>query len=512
MLSTGFPAASAKSALSSKALPPPPSVVTVVSEQRISFMPKDKSSSAGPKLAANAQAVYNSLVDRYTWINRLLDSRHNVDAECGHPLVITMADYDDGFQRRDVAGRVICIYPDETWGQNPEIFETEDIDETPFETAWRDLDMELGVLSHLHRIDVLSGIGRYGILLLGFDDGRLLNEPLPDSGQHQLLYLRPLDESVVNIKEFERDTRNPRYGLPTQYEVSFSDADNAFGQAVNSTKQLVHWSRVIHVADNRTNSEVFGIPRMKRVFNRLLDLRKITGGAGEMFWKGGFPGLSIESHPNITDDIEFDADATKEQMEAYMQGLQRYIATVGMTVRSLEVQVADPRPHVETQLRLIATAMAVPWRIFVGSESAHLASSQDEQTWNRRLTHRRNHYVTPHLIRPFVKRLIGAGVLPAPAENKFQVWWPDLNTPSEEARSQNAERLSNAMSKYIQAGADALVPPFFFLTEILGLEADEAQAIIAAAEAQDVLLSDSVNVEEDPTAAPRSPARNGALP
>jgi len=425
--------------------------------------------------------VQNLIMERQLWLRRQIDPRRDIDAECGHPIEIQIEDYMLAFHRHDLATRVVSVFPEESWAESPQIFENEDQEETDFEKAWVDLEKEFRLLSILLRADILSGIGKYGIILMGLDDGAKLDAPVPgvkDDGEgtagnkHQLLYLRVFDESVVKIESMETNTSSPRYGMPKTYEVTF---DSVEGSTVNQ-KQMVHWSRVLHIADNRTTSEIFGRPRMEKVFNRLLDVQKIGGGSGEMFWKGGFPGLSLESLPAAGEDVEFDEEATKEQIEAYMNGLQRYIATVGMSAKSLNVQVADPGPHLEVQIRLIAMSLGIPWRILVGSEAAQLASEQDQRAWNRRVNRRREGYITPFLITPFIERLVAYGTLPEP-ENII-VHWPDLNSPGDRDKAEVAERRTNALMKYVMGGVDALVPPFLFLTLVLGYTDAEAQSII----------------------------------
>lgn len=448
-------------------------------------------------MQAAAQLVRNTLLSRQAWLKTLLDPRRDIDAECGHPQTLNIEDFAQAFSRQDVAARVVSLWPEETWCEDPEIYETEDATETEFEKEWKKLTTDLPIFSYLQRADVLSGIGRYGVLLLGFDDGGELDTPLegvtpsgdlPESQgrKRKLLYLRPLDETVVNIQAFENDPTNPRYGLPTRYQIKFADAETGIlpagdgsGSTVTVVTRTVHWTRLIHLADNRRNSEVLGTPRMEKVMNRLLDLKKVSGGSGEMFWKGGFPGFSLETQSvGPGEEIAtIDQEATAEQMEAYMNGLQRYIATEGLSVKGLTVQIADPRPHVEIQLKLISVAMGVPWRVLVGSEAAQLASEQDTRAWNRRINRRRKEYVDPFILRPFVHRLISAGVLPLPPQG-VQIAWTDLNSPSEEDRATVAEKRTNAMAKYVQAGADTLMAPFHFLTLVLGLTDEEAESII----------------------------------
>lgn len=438
-------------------------------------------------LLTNQELIRNTLVMRQAWLRRLLDPRRDIDQECGHPFEISVDDYKQMYKRGDVSARVVSIYPDECWSTDPEVYESEDETETPFETAWNELCRTIPIYSFLHRADVLSGIGRYGGLLLGFDDGLELRLPVTGGEANggtptrKLLYVRPFDEALLNVVRLETNISNPRFGLPLQYEITF---DTSVVGAVENAQMQVDWTRVLHIVDNRMDSEVYGNPRMQRVFNRLLDLAKIAGGSGEMFWKGGFPGLSLETltTPDAS-GLEIDKEATKEQMAAYMNGLQRYIATVGMTVKSLNVEVADPQSHIEQQLRLIAAALAIPWRVLIGSEAAQLASVQDTRAWNRRLARRQTEYVSPFILRPFIKRLIDFGVLPAPAKD-YHIEWQDLNTLGDEEKANIAKARTDAITKYVQAGADVLIPPFQFFTLVLGYTDAEAHTMIQAADAQ----------------------------
>ena len=195
-----------------------------------------------------------------------------------------------------------------------------------------------------------------------------------------------------------------------------------------------------------------------------------------MFWKGGFPGLSFETQSDVEG---LDADSIKDQMEKYMAGMQRYLAMEGITVKSLTPQVSSPKEHVETNMRNIAISLGIPYRIFLGTEEAKLASSQDVRTWNKRLSQRQENYVTPCIIKPLVDRFIDLGILPEPTA--YVVDWPDLNAPTDEDKANVAKILTEALSKYVAGGVDALIPPMEFLTVILGMTQEEAEAIETAA-------------------------------
>lgn len=434
----------------------------------------------------------NALSTRAAFLQKLIDPRKDIEAECGHPFSISREDYKQSFLRGDLAARVVAVYPEETWVTDPQIYEKEDEEETPFEAAFNLLQKEFHLFSILQRADLLSGIGRFGAILLGIDDGLALNQPVANidetgektgNAEHKLIYIRAFDETNLIVQKIESDQKNPRYGLPVEYQINF--LESALGIVGASNTVTVHWTRVLHICDNRCSSEIFGLPRMEKVFNRLLDLKKIMGGSGEMFWKGGFPGYSLEATPSVDGTaFEFDAKATKEQMEDYMNGLSRYIATIGMSVKSLNPQVADPTQHMEAQIRLIAMAMSVPWRILMGVEVGQLASEQDIKAWNRRISRRQSDYVEPFIIRQLIDRLMDFGVLPELQEEDYIVEWEDLNTPSDKEKATVALNQTQAMAAYVQGGVDAMLPPFFFFTLVLRMTDQQALAVIEASEEQ----------------------------
>ena len=188
----------------------------------------------------------------------------------------------------------------------------------------------------------------------------------------EILYLRPFDEYLCFIHVYETDVNSPRYGLPLMYNLVFLDMTiDAAGASIGSrVNRKVHWTRVIHIADNLQSGNVFGIPRMQSMFNRILDLRKIKGGIGEMFWKGAFPGISFEIDPKfVTDDPDFDKEEFKREIAAYSDGLQRYLTLVGISAKTLAPNISDhPEKYVRVNLEAIAIALDMPIRVFMGSE------------------------------------------------------------------------------------------------------------------------------------------------
>ncbi len=136
--------------------------------------------------------VANALTSRQEWLMRQLDNRRNVFRECNFPENPGARDYQTLFDRDSLAARVVEVFPKESWQTQPTVYENEDGDTpTAFEEAWDALGKSIRgeqswyleeegncVNAELQQLDVLAGIGHYGILLIGFNDGRPLNEPL----------------------------------------------------------------------------------------------------------------------------------------------------------------------------------------------------------------------------------------------------------------------------------------------------------------------------------------------
>lgn len=436
------------------------------------------------------QMLYNVMTSRAQLMQNLFDERRDIDVECGYPKELTINHYKYLYEREGIATRVVTLWPTECWQQPPRVYETEDATTTAFEDAFDELgktlagqswmvDRETNVIWHyLQRLDDVAGIGQFGAMLIGFSDGDDLMKPVTPGEGLTVNFLRPFDQSMIEITEINDDSSDRRYGWPEQYELQIVDPKNLKTGVYSTKGQKVHWSRILHFADNTTISDVLGTPRMQTVFNRLYDLRKLLGGSAEMFWKGAFPGYSFEVDPELG-DIDMDSEAVKEEFAAYADGLQRYMALSGVSAKSLAPQVADPGQHIDAQLQAVALTIGVPQRVFLGSEQAQLASGQDSRRWNGRLTRRNNSTLTPKMLAPLIDRFIEFKVLPEPKE--YFIEWPDLDAPTDMDKVEMGAKFTEAIAKYSAAGGQTIVPETEWLVHVMGLPQDLAESIVEAA-------------------------------
>jgi hypothetical protein len=435
------------------------------------------------------------------------DPERDLYTECGYPRTITAFKYKALIEREGHARRANEIYPDETWAEEPEIFESDDETvETPLEKSWLEYAAKTRALRYMYLGDIASGIGRIGGLLFGFNDlsgSRKPEKPVlglkddgtrapgrpPEDRQH--LFTRVFDETLIQIVDVD-NSYGPRHGQPTMYRLTLTTPDGIINSATEGTQRpiskkaatdetlLVHWTRFLPLADGKTTHPIFGTPRLESNYNRLLDLRKLYSASPEMFYNGAFPGYSLEALPDVTSDDDIDVEATQLQLSRYRKKLQRFVMLVGMTMKPLTPQIADPSKHVEVLLAAVAMAMGIPLRIFLGSESGHLASTQDVATWNKRLAKRQHTYVTPEIIIPYIERMQLVGCLPQ--SKQVKVAWADLNSSSDETQADVALKTTQALLQYAKSGAEEFFPLPFFLAHVLKYNRKLVSAIVKEAQ------------------------------
>lgn len=548
----------------------------------------------------------NAASFRQEWLRRMTERKAEIYKECGLPTGrISREDYYALYDRNPIAARSVEVLPRECWKVIPEVYEDDDPDTmTAFEGAWEDLPTLLSpteshfetkpedggtVWEYLRRLDEQCGIGQFGVLLLGIDDGRPLWEPVEgveiegsvsgpenpkakdkaregdEQGGYQwgygawdgtgkaprkpykmqlngakfgrefvqnlappkpgagappvgprkvvvpreaaeptsppekpkwesktpLRYMRVFPEIIVDITRFEANRSSPRFGQPVEYLLTLNDprfGDSYSGIGLTTATVRVHWTRVLHVADNVQACEWAGVPRMQQIYNNLVGLDKLFCGSPEMYWRGAFPGISFETHPQLGGDVVIDKTKLKEDVQQYFQGLQRYLTLMGMSAKTLAPQVVDPTPQINAQIQAVCVRLACPQRIFMGSERGELASGQDDSNWNGRLTERHKSFCTPKIVIPFVDRCIALGVLPPPAEgSSLKCRWPALGSMGKDQKAAVAAQVTTAMSTYVAGGVDALMEPVDYLTKVLEFTDEEARGIVerAAGHAED---------------------------
>lgn len=453
------------------------------------------------KTNASALAARAALASK---LGMAFAGKRDIYKSAGYPVDPGYTDYYAAYRRHDIARTIVRAYPDESWRLPPEILdgdqpETGKEEKSPFVTEWNKIAQEIGaendadagkgLLHYLDRIDRVSGIGRFGVLLLGIENGLPLDQPL-EQGRAQpgdLLYASVFDESNAEVASIVGDKTNPRFGQPEYYNLTMiaasDEGGNVSAKSPPTSKVKVHWTRCIHVAEGLEVDDIYGTPRLEACFNRLFDLTKIFAGAGEAAWKLLDAGQFVTTQPDSTLPSTPEArEQLKDEIDEFINGLTRYFLADGLQIQTMGGSVQDPSGLIKINVAMISAATGIPQRILLGSERGELASSQDETNWTKRVELRQQNYITPQLLRPVIRRLIWAGVLPRPESGNFTVLWPNLQESDRERDARTAKLIgeavrtagyrpsANGLAKFIEV----------VLPDLSEVEFEEAPAAIGA--------------------------------
>jgi len=420
---------------------------------------KSNAVSVEKRLDENKLKVLASIVSRASlaqYLGKQFGGARDLYKVLGYKSVISFNDYLAKYTRGGIAKRIVDAPSSATWRRPPIVYENNSKNpDTPFEKDWVALNKRLRVLHYFERVDRISGIGRFGILMIGIGGsrGRDLSKKLEGKldDPNQITHLSVFSEGSVRIKELVDDRSDPDFGKPLLYEITLSPESYASVDYMNVT---VHASRVIHVAEDLMEDEVYGTPRLQAVFNLLDDLDKTVPGSAEMFWQGAYRGLHVDVNPEFQlGELDNDSLAElDEEIEEYIHGIRRVIRTQGVDVKPIRSQIADPSGVFDAIITLISGTTKIPKRILFGSERGELASEQDEVNWNSRIKERQEQFAEPVILRPFVNKMIDLGVI-SPPDGVYDVHWPSLFEMDETRQAQAvwtwaraAEKLADAVS------------------------------------------------------------------
>lgn len=438
--------------------------------------------------------VNNNLASRRDMVRLMTDPRRDINHECGFPNTITPEMYQHMFDRQPIAFRSINLWPLSCWQVYPQVYELEKKTVTEFEKRWKDFIRGLAgrksyfadeqgslLWSIMKEAHTKSLIGQYGVLLLGLDDdnnGDFENPVTPKDGM-KVAYIQTFSEVHAKIDGIVDDMSSPRHGQPEYYLIKLGATNQQIrlssGISGGEGKEVrVHYTRTVHLS----TSHVYHVPELQQEYNNHLGLEKMYGGSPEMYWKGAFPGLSLETDPSLGGDTgDIDIDQVKDRVERYMEGLERYLALNGFTAKSLSPQVVDPTPQIKVQLDAIAIKKGCPMRKFTGTEVGQLASTQDEDDFDDKIREYQNNTLTPRYITPLVDHLIYLGVLPTPQQD-LHVYWPDLKAQLATERATIAFKESQAITLFLSGGGRSGMTLYDFFTQVMRWPEAVAQLVV----------------------------------
>lgn len=368
-------------------------------------------------------------------------------ATFGYNRTPTHRDYLAKYLRQDITQRIINAPVKALWTDAP------DLDGgSRFNKRWLEVVDEHDVYSALSQADIFAGLGMYSLLVIGIDDGLALEEPVrPGGANRNITYLQPYLEGSVEISELDNNVHSRRFGLPTMYKVTPGDilTSNSSGLLSKMRQSFkVHYTRVLHLADNTLENQVLGHSRLESIYNTLDDIQKVTGGSAETFWLTSNRGLQVDVDKEMELDAE-DADNLSTEIEEYQHGLRRVLRTRGVKVNNLGSDVADPRGVFNTLVALVAANTGIPQRVLIGAEAGQLASQQDRANWAIQVDQRVQHWGKPKVLKPFIRQITYMGVLPEP--KGLEIRWPEPFKMNPLERGQTSAQQARSITNVARA-------------------------------------------------------------
>jgi hypothetical protein len=424
----------------------------------------------------------------------------------GYKPVITPQDYYGRFKRQSIARRAVTIFPKETWRIPPKIWEDETEADTPFEKSIKEMEKRLRVNRQFYRADVLACMHHFSVLYVGFDDTPEisgLSREVQRADGRRVNFLMPFDERYVEIVEVETGTVSPRFGLPLIYEIDLDRGLAENNARVAREQRLlgkvpIHWSRIIHFADELIEDDIYGTPKLEAVFDLLDDLMKVVGGGAEMFWRSARKDLitEINSDANFS---EADLALIKDSVEEWIHDINKSLVLGNAQAKSLAPAVASPKEHVEVIVALLASAIGVPQRKIWGSERGELASSQDENNFYAEVQARQVEYATDRL-RDYYDRCINYGVLPQPAggPDGYTIEWEPLIVEDENEKADYALKMTQALKNVSDSAMLGSFPIEEIRTDIFKWDPEPAYELDETLDARESVGDDGADVENLP--------------
>lgn len=396
----------------------------------------------------DAQAV-SEMVERVAVAQAMGQSYGSIDQRdyfetLGYPqrYELDIDTYWAQFERGGIAERIVTSVSGATWADVPEVQDHDGDDEdetTSFEDDVATLFDETGALHYLERADTLQRIGRFGVLLIGFDDGGDLDEEVDTSAlsgdpADDILYYQPFSEKQIDDFERVEDHTDERFGKPEHYDLDFGE--DSIGV------EEVHHSRVIHIAEGALEDESIGYSAYRPVFNYLIDLMKVVGGSAEMYWRSA--DRKIVANQNGEGRVT-DEDKIVSQVEELVHGLRNVAWTQNVDLESLDGNSPDPSGLKDAIVELIAGTLGIPKRRLLGTERGDLASTQDEAAFVALIDERQQKFAEPQIYRRFLDKLVEFGVVESPEGGTYDVEWPDNFQLTDLEDAERIQRLASAV-------------------------------------------------------------------
>lgn len=375
----------------------------------------------------------------------------DMDVVFGYPDVIRYEDAFKMYQRMGIATRLTRGVARSCWRDMP----TVEVDDKPI------LEDEIIALNKrklfrkLENADTLNRIGKFSVMFVGVSDGEqdLANPLGKASGADAMsqLFFQAYGESGVEVTRWVTEPTDPRFGLPLVYQLTVRDVTDNKLPSATATRN-VHFSRVVHLAEDALDNDIEGLSALTPVYNFLLDLIKTEGGSSEAYWRNARRVLAFNAKEGFGNASDKVLEQLRTDIEEFTNGWRDGLRLGGVEVTQFPVEHADPKEAVLACLKLISGTTGIPLRILTGEGGGQTTGNEDKAAYNQLIKDRQEMMCSDWLMQT-LDILANADIIDAIPDNAIIVW-PETEALNELEKSTVAKNNAEAFA----AVADAINP------------------------------------------------------
>lgn len=373
----------------------------------------------------------------------------------GYADQLTFSEYYSMYLRGGIAHAVVDKIAKSCWRDVPGI----EVNEKPALEDEINSLKKAGFFRAMERADTLNRIGNFSVLLIGAPDGLELNQPLGKAANLDGYYFNPYSYDGIEITKWEKDPISSRFGKPTEYSLMTRTANDQNKQVLMSAR-VVHWSRIVHMAEGSLDNSIEGASSLQPVWNTLIDVLKTRGGSSEALFRNGRQKFALEANKDAKIDQSGPGMETlKTDVEAFTNNYQDFMRMQGMTAKVFQPSVASPRDAFDICIEEVAGVTGIPIRVLTGKGGGQLAGAEDRASWNSLVDDRQNS-VCSGFLEQALTIFNEAGLFKLPED--YEIVWPVSPTLNESEaaevmlkRSQALNHVTTALSSIGGAEVDA---------------------------------------------------------
>jgi hypothetical protein len=395
----------------------------------------------------NAVADTISLRSKMNQFNVTHDGKRDLNAAFGYNENPSFSDYYRLYTRNGIANRIVKTLPKSCWRDG---FFVESDGKNIYEDLFK-IFKRNKLIQQLEKADILNRIGEYSVLYIGIPDGLDKNQPIGKipKNREKEIYFSCYDETNITINRWNTNKLDSRYGMPETYTLTTTNLEDSNIQQ-QKTGLEVHWTRVIHFAEDSLNNPLSGTPYLKPVFNRFIDYEKVIGGSAEAYFRNALGKIVLETKEGF-DDSPISEEIKKDMREAAEEWTNNFRSTLrlmGTTAKSLAIPHNDPMGTINSLYKEFTSYTGYPMRTLTGEGGGQLAGSEDKASYNQLVQDRQDQFCSV-ILDEFLNRIQMAGLVTLPED--YEVKFPLSDPTTELEQSQISLNRSNSLSALGQA-------------------------------------------------------------